>query len=250
MRKALSVEFRKTRHRRIWLIVAALLGFQLLWFFWGLKHMDAGKLQQGWLLCLYQFPVLNAIILPVVTAVVASRLSDVEHKGQTFRLLNTVMPAGKLFDAKFLCGAFYILAIVILQVMAMLLAGYAKGFTESPPLPQLGYYLLFTSWVTLTLLLIQHIVSLLSTNQMIPLSLGLLGGFAGLFIMYLPPQFARLIPWGYYGVLMQVGMNWDRETRITDFYWTDIDWPGFLIITAAFLLFYSGGRALFRRKEV
>ena len=212
--------------------------------------MDAGKLQQGWLLCLYQFPVLNAIILPVVTAVVASRLSDVEHKGQTFRLLNTVMPAGKLFDAKFFCGAFYILAIIILQITAILLAGYVKGFTEPPPLPQLGYHLLFTAWVSLTLLLIQQIVSLLSTNQMIPLSLGLLGGFAGLFIMYLPPQFAKLIPWGYYGVLMQVGMNWDRETRISDFYWTDIDWPGFLTITAAFLLFYSGGRALFRRREV
>lgn len=250
MIKAISAEFKKTKRRKIWLIVTALIGVQLLWAFWGFGDMNERELRQGWMLCLYQFPVLNAIMMPVITAVIASRLSDIEHKGETFRLLNTVMPAGILFDAKFLCGSCYIISLTILQVGAIFLTGHVKGFTEPAPLVSLGYYFLFTLGVSLTLLLFQQVLSLLFANQMVPLSIGLLGGFAGLFIMYLPPQLAKLLLWGYYGVLMLVGMNWERETRIIDFYWTPIDWTGFFMLIGAFLIIYGLGRILFIRKEM
>ena len=192
MIRALSVEFRKTRYRKIWMIVAALIGFQFLWAFWGFWDMDVHDLQQGWMTCLYQFPVLNAIMMPVITAVIASKLSDVEHKGQTFRLLETLIPAGRLFNAKFLCGAFYILSVTLLQLATILLLGYFAGFTGPVPLAQMGYHLFFTFCVSITLLLLQQVLSLLFVNQMVSLSVGLIGGFAGLFTMYLPQQFQCL----------------------------------------------------------
>ncbi|HBQ86615.1 MAG TPA: ABC transporter permease, partial [Syntrophomonas sp.] len=113
MIKALSVEFQKIRHRRVWAIVAALILVQMLWSLWGIQRMDAHDLYQGWMYFLYQLPLLNSIMMPVIAAVVASRLCDIEHKGQTFKLLNTVMPAQRLFAAKFVCGALYMLATVL-----------------------------------------------------------------------------------------------------------------------------------------
>ncbi len=250
MRTALDVEFRKIRRRKVWLIVAAMIFVQLLWALWSVRRMDAHDLTQGWMFCLYQFPLLNAIMMPVITAVVASRLCDIEYKGQTFRLLETIMPAGRLFNAKFLCGAVHILAAVLAQVVVIVVVGYASGFGGHAPIDKLLYYLLFTVSVSLTILLLQQVLSLLFVNQMIPLALGLIGGFAGLYLMYFPQALSKLILWGYYGVLMFVGMDWDGVTRIADLYFVAIDWSGFIALLVMFCAIYIVGRTLFVRKEM
>lgn len=77
------MEFRKIRRRKVWVIVAALISVQILWSLWEIDRMDAHDLSQGWMYFLYQFPLLNSIMMPVIAAVVASRLCDIEHKGQT-----------------------------------------------------------------------------------------------------------------------------------------------------------------------
>lgn len=128
MSKALALEFHKIHRRRVWMIVAAMILVQILWSIWGVRRMDAHELSQGWMFFLYQFPLLNSIMMPVIAAVVASRLCDIEHKGQMLKLLNTVMPAGRLFAAKFICGALYMLAAVLLQLIVMVAVGYAVGF--------------------------------------------------------------------------------------------------------------------------
>ncbi len=250
MKKVLILEFHKIRRRKIWLVVAALIAVQLVWAFWSLKNIDARGLQQGWMYCLYQFPMLNAIMMPVIAAVVASRLCDVEHKGQALKLIETVMPAGRLFDAKFLCGALYMLAAAVLQILVIAVAGYVRGFQGKVPAVQLLYYLLFTTAVNLTILLLQQVLSLLFTNQMVSLTIGLIGGFAGLFIMFLPRQLSKFILWGYYGVMMFVAMDWDRETRIINYYWTPLNWRGLIVLTVMFCAIYFIGRTVFVRKEV
>jgi hypothetical protein len=250
MRTALPVEFRKIRGRKVWLIVAAMIFVQLLWALWSVRGMDAHDLSQGWMFCLYQFPLLNSIMMPVIAAVVASRLCDIEHKGQPFRLLETIMPASRLFDAKFLCGAVYILAAVLVQVAVIIAVGYASGFGGDAPYDKLLYYLLFTVSVSLAILLLQQVLSLLFVNQMIPLAFGLVGGLAGLYLMFFPQALAKLVLWGYYGVLMYVGMDWDRTTRITDFHYVSVDWSGFIALIVMFCVIYIAGRALFVRKEV
>lgn len=212
--------------------------------------MDAHDLSQGWMHFLFQFPLLNTIMMPVIAAVLASRLCDIEHKGDTLKLLNTVMSAGRLFDAKFLCGALYMLAVVILQLVVIVVVGYVTGFYGNPPADKLLYYLLFTTAVNLTILLLQQVLSLLFKNQMIPLTVGVIGSFGGLFILYLPQSLERFLLWGYYGVLMLVGMDWDRTTRITNFYYTPLDWAGFITLAVMFCAIYIIGRALFIRKEM
>lgn len=248
--KALTMEFQKTRRRRVWIIVAAMIAVQILWALWAFWTMDARALSQGWMHCLNQFPLLNSIMMPIIAAVVASRLCDVEHKGHLLKLLNTVMPAGKLFDAKFLCGALYMFAAVILQIVVIVITGYAKAFEGDVPLLMLVYYLIFTMAVSLTILLLQQVVSLLFVNQMVPLTVGLIGGFAGLFIMFFPQSFERLLLWGYYGVLMFVRMDWDSATHIVNFYYVPIDWTGFITLVIMFCAIYLIGRTLFVRKEM
>ncbi|TGE35789.1 ABC transporter permease [Desulfosporosinus fructosivorans] len=244
------MEFYKTRRRNVWLVVAVLIGVQLCWALWSFSNMRARDLEQGWMAILYQFPLLNSIMMPVIAAVVASRLSDVEHKGETFKLLETVMSAGRLFDAKFLCGAVYMVSAAVLQLLVIIIAGYLKGFEGEVPISFLGYYLLFTTGVNLTILLLQQVLSLLFANQMVPFSVGLIGAFAGLLTMFFPQSVQKLILWGYYGVLMFVTLDWDQATRISDYYWLPINWSGFAVLTVIFGVIYLAGRTLFVRKEI
>lgn len=250
MSKALAAEFRKINRRRIWLIVVALIFVQILWLLWGVRSMDAHDLSQGWMFFLFQFPLLNSIMMPIIAAVVASRLCDLEHKGQTLKLLETVMPAGRLFFAKFICGALYMISTVLMQLVVIVIVGYAFGFGGTLPIDKLVYYFIFTTAVNLTILLLQQVLSLLIKNQMVPLTVGVFGSFAGLFILFFPQSFERLILWGYYGVLMLVGMNWDKAARSTDFYYVPINWSGFLVLAGMFCAIYIVGRALFVRKEM
>ena len=249
MIKAIASEFRKTRRRKVWLIVAALLAIQFVWIFWGMSRMDAHDLEQGWETLLFQFPIFNSIIMPVAAAVIASRLCDIEHKGQTLRQLETLMPAGKFFDAKFLFGSIFIAAITLIQILAMILAGTILGFKGNIPVIKFGYYFLFNTSINLTILLLQQVLSLLFPNQMVSLSVGLLGGLVSIFLLYLPQVFSKFVVWGYYGELILVQMDWNPATRIINYSYIPANWPGFTILLIAFCGIYIIGRRLFIKKE-
>ena len=242
------MEFKKTRRRNVWVVIAAMILLQCVWILRIFNSAD--RIRDGWMICLYQFPLLNSIIMPVAAAVIASRLCDVEHKGQALKLLETVMLPGKLFDAKFLCGSCFIFAATFLQFLIFLVTGYLLHFTGPVPAGRLLCYLLFTATVNVTILLFQQILSLLFVNQMVSLSAGLIGALVGLFIMFFPPEFERLLLWGYYGVLMLVRMDWNSTTRVIRYYWITADWNGYLTLTAMFCVLYLIGRMLFIRKEI
>lgn len=250
MMQALRLEFQKAHRRKVWVIAAAITLVEIIWTLWGVSRMDEHDLAQGWKSMQFQFSIINSIIMPVLAAVIASRLCDVEHKGQTFKLLETLMPAGRIFDAKFLFGSLYMIAVVILQILAIIFVGLLKGFQGNPPLDMLAYYLLFTGSVNLTILLLQQILSLQSPNQMVSLSVGLLGGLVGIFLLYLPKVFSKFLLWGYYGELLFIQMDWNPATRIVNYFYIPKNWSGFLILVTGFVILYLIGRRLFIRKEI
>ena len=171
---ALQMEFYKCKRRWLWLPLL-LMAAQMLWGLWSYIDMDARALSQGWADILYSFPLLNAMMTPVVAAVLASRIADIEHKGQTLKLLQTVQSAGSVFDAKFLCAGTYMTVCVALQLATIVIFGVLRGFAGTPPWSRLLEYTVGTLLTTLTILLFQLVLSLLLSNQMIGMIAGLTG---------------------------------------------------------------------------
>ena len=248
--RSLRMEFFKCRRRRLWLPLIIMLTAQLAWGLYSMRDLSAKELQQGWAMILYNFPMLNAMMTPVIAAVVASRMADIEHKGQTLKLLETVQRTGALFDSKFVCGAVYMTAFIAVQIAVIIGFGMAYGFAGAPPLEKIGEYFVATLLTTLTVLLLQMVLSLLIPNQMIGMIIGLLGSFVGLFSLFFPPSFQKFLPWAYYAVLYNTGMDWDGATRISDYYFIDFDWAGFACLIVYFVVIYAIGRRLFVKKEV
>ena len=79
---------------------------------------------------------------------------------------------------------------------------------------------------------------------------GIAGSFLGILSMLFPPALIRCVPWGYYGLLSLVDMDWNAVTRVTRFYWR---WPQLtdvVLLALWAVAFLVAGRSLFVRKEV
>ena len=105
MRLWLSVEWRKTPAQAAVAAVASLVAMQGLWLAWAVRGMDAAEAAQGYLGCLYQLPMMNAIVMPVAAAVLVCRLCDMEHRGDAFKQLFTMQAGARPVCTQSSCWA-------------------------------------------------------------------------------------------------------------------------------------------------
>lgn len=245
----LELEFQKAKRRGIWLVLFALLLVQIAYMNWGLSSEK--MLADGWLCALYNMPIINAIMLPTVFAILASRIIDFEHRENTWKLLETMQSKKSLFFTKALTGLFYILVFATFQLIAILMIGFYHGFGGSFEAWAYGYYFLQTVSISFILYLIQMLLSMLFHNQAISLSVGLCGSLVGLFILYLPRSILyEIIPWGLYGATMIVGMNWDPVTRYTEFYFAKPLSGSVISVVLWIALLILAGWKLFEQKPI
>ena len=113
--KLLGLEFYKCRRRKILLVCAAVLAAELVWIVSTFARQDAGDLLQGWMLLLYDLAMVDAIIMPISVATIASRNCELEHKGTTLKLLETMASPGALYGAKLACGALVLAALLLVR---------------------------------------------------------------------------------------------------------------------------------------
>ena len=246
----LKTEHKKTKKKYLLLTSLLITALDLAWIFYG--YFSADAILKGWMMFLYQLPLTNAIFLPFLMTVVASRLADIEHRGFMLKQLCTIVPRGKLFDAKLLYGFSIVLACMVIQFVSVFIFGCVKGFGGVYPFRLYSIYWLFTIAASLAIYIFQHTLSMLFQNQAVPFFAGVIGEFLGVFSMFLPqlPWLRKSLLWGYYGVLQFVGSDWNSQTRISTFYLYDFDWLSFVILLTVCLVLYGIGRSLFIKKEV
>ena len=248
--KLVKLEFYKCRRRKVLLVCAAVVAAELLWFGAYLARQDRADLQQGWMLLFYNLALVDAIVLPISVAALASRNCELEHKGASLKLLETMVTPGRLYGAKLAWGALVLAALLVVRTGLFAAMGTAAKFPGEIPW---GKFALFTviSWaVSMMVYALQQGLSLRFANQAVALVCGIFGSFIGIMSMLFPEWLVRCVPWGYYGLLSLARMEWDPDTRFTQFFWR---WPepldvGLLLLWAA--LFFVVGRTLFVRKEV
>lgn len=247
--KSIRIEWRKIKRKHFALVVLGTLLLLLFWQLWSTSRMDETDLIQGWMGLLYQMPLLNCIVLPIMTGVLASRISDIEHKGNTFSMLRLLIQNRSIYFAKIYLGVFFVGITTLGEVMMMLMLGFLRGFITSPPWGFLIYFFGYTLLVSIALYLFQLLLSLILKNQLIPIGISIMGSFIGLFSLYMPGRIQEFFVWGYYGVLSNVRMNWDAVSRIIDYYWTPLNWGGIVVIVAFSIVITVLGYRLFIRKE-
>ena len=250
--RMIKAEFLKSKRKFVFSSLIMLLAVNLFWVFYTPGEPDAEFLREGWMMLLYQFPIINSIVMPLMTALLASRICDGEHRGNMFKQLCTYSSRGALFNSKFLYGVLLVLLYNLIQLASMFIYGYICGFEGNAPL---GLYLTYfgtTFFVCITLFMLQLDLSLVFKNQAVSLSVGLLGMFVGLIALFLPqfPWIRASVPWGYFGEFITVGSMWTKENPINSFYYMGFSIPALFRMAAMFIVFYAAGRFMFERKEL
>lgn len=248
--RSLTAEQKKVRRKKIWLVPLGFLSFESVWALWLFSRAHPEELVTGYLKLFYQLPVMNTVIMPVMIAVIASRLNDMEIKGDTLKLLYTMQRPDVFFDCKYISGAKYLLLFTAGQCLLILALGKAFGFEKPIKLPMLMACFFVTFCTALVLLSIQQTMSLLSKSQIMPLAAGLAGSFLGLFSLFFPAPLARLVIWGYFAAFPCVSMNWDRSTRITEYYELPFPLYAFFTFAAVGILIFILCRSIVVKKEV
>lgn len=250
LNRQLQAERRKGRKRYVILIPLIFLMFQALWGIWQLGYASPDEIDAGYFLLFHHLPIMNTILLPMMAAVIASRLCDMEIKGDTLKLLYTMEKETAFFYCKYLAGVWYLLLFTLGQGIMILALGRFYDFGHGLKWLMLFEYLAVTLLVSSLLLVIQQTLSLLSSSQILPLATGLTGCFLGLFSLFLPAPAARLFVWGYYAAFPVAAMEWEPSTRVCCYY--EVPFPGlfFLLFLIGSFGIYELCKFLTTRKEV
>lgn len=250
MLRSLRAELQKA-HRRHDLTACLLIpAAVLLWA--GYAAPDGGEdLNQAFHALFYSLPIMNTVLLPVGMSMLASRLWDVEVKGNFPKLLYTLQERRSLFAAKALLGTGEVVLIAALELAGVLGLGTLYGYGDFPPAGQLVYYFVCTCTVSLMLFFSELLLTILLANPLPALCTGITGALIGLFTGFLPPVVGYFVPWGYYIPLgSYILTSWDPDTRIA-MYGTRPWNPLLLLWTAALgLFFFAITWRTIRQKEV
>lgn len=250
MSRQIHAERIKARRRHVWAVTAALSLALLLWGTYNFRSADAEDLAEGYSALFYQIPLLNTILLPLGLAVIASRLCDWEIRGNTLKLLCTLQKKSAFYNCKLLMSLRYLFSIALIETAGILAAGVCYHFTEKLDVRLLLLHFTEIMVVGTALCIFQQTLSLLWKDQLLPLAVGLVGSFAGLFSLFFPKGISRLIPWSYFCQFTPLAMDWDSETRVQTFYTVPLPTMLFLGFVAATVCAYILGKTLFLRKEV
>ncbi len=248
--RQLSIEKLKARRRCLWLIPTVILAFLVLWTMWSYQTVTSKDQQQGYSSLLFQLPLLNTILMPLMIAVISSRICDMEIKGNTLKLLCTLQRRRIIYDCKLLYSAKYLLLFCLGEMLLILGAGQMFHFTETLPLSVLGLNFLCTLLVGMAVMILQQTLSLLSENQLVPLILGLAGSFLGLFSIYFPDRISQFVLWSYFATFTPLRMDWDRATRALTYYPIPFPTVKFILFLVFTLLLYLLGKHRFQKKEL
>lgn len=116
MTALLKAEYLKNRRRYIFLTELALTAAAGAWAFYGSYTGESGSfaLENGYMLYLYQLPLINTIFFPLMCTLIASRLAETEHSGGGFRRLCVIAERGRVYDAKLIYGIIPVLLCAVL----------------------------------------------------------------------------------------------------------------------------------------
>lgn len=205
----------------------------------------------GYYMLILNFSLMNLIFLPVILAACASRVCDIETKGETEKLLLTMQSRSSLFHSKVLLNALYILLYSAAQTAGIYLLGKTFHATQALPVFQLLWFAFSTFAVSLVLYVMQQILSLLMKNQLMPLFIGLMGTFTGVFSAFFPYTIlTSIVPWGYYSVFNTVMMQMGETVQDVSYFAVPLPLGRICAFLIFGLLFYLAGLKCYLNKEV
>ncbi len=205
----------------------------------------------GWMILFYIIPIINCLFFPVTIAGFASRLMDIEHKGEMLKCLYTFSTPQKIFFTKYLYGAISTLILVAMQCGSFILCCKILDFDSTFPVKYLFIHGITTYITCMTLLSLHLMLAYFYRNQAVSISVGILGSFTAFFSLFLPSTIIqKLLPWESFVTSGFITMDWDRDTRDISYTLCNPDYTPMIICIGWIILFTCITLILLKRSGV
>ena len=135
----------KARRRHDLALCLLIPGIVVLWV-GGLAPAAPDELANGYSALLYSLPVIEAILMPVMMAVLASRLWDMEIKGQYPQAALHFAEPPQPFAGKAVFGVSEVLLVTVLELVCVPVLGRVHGYTEVFPAGAAGLSVRLAHW--------------------------------------------------------------------------------------------------------
>ncbi|GAB6086840.1 ABC transporter permease [Alkaliphilus crotonatoxidans] len=250
--KAITLEFYKLRHKHLFLMVTSFLLVEITWAFMAAGvSFSRNPANVGWEPLIAMLSSINGLFFPILSAICVSRICDMEHKGNTWKLLLTVsVKKSELYAAKYIVASIVMLWACILQVIAMAAFAVIYGIGQSVPFFLLARFLMGTALTSMIIIALQQWASMALKNQAFALSLGMIGGFIGMAGDLFPSGIRKFLIWSYYTGLSPITQSYTGET--IQFIVRDMSslLPGMVVLAVVGMAIYLVGSCHLSRQEV
>ena len=247
---SLKCEFLKLKRKHTLFILLAGVFVQMIWCMGAMFSGSTDYTGSGYQICLYQFPILNALCFPVLIAVLVSNICDMEHKGNTHKQLFVMQEKGMFWNVKWIISLVYIFVMLLFQITSIYFIGKVLGFSDTFIIKEYALYFLSSIATSLFISTLILTFATLFKNQFIPFFMGITAGFLGFMSAFFPAWLMRIIPSSYYMLLSTSGMNWDSTTRISTYYYRGFPILDFGVLLAILVICFYLSKAMFMRKGV
>lgn len=247
--KLLTLEFSKLKRRKILLTIFLLLAAQFIWGLWSAKIHSRHGSGDIWAYLVYFYATINSLFMPILIAVLASRISDLEHKGSTFKMLLTQVSPAKLYSAKFMCCIILAAIASIGQMIMITLTGFMAHSPEAYPAKLILFHGLSTLTASIPITALQLGISMLIANQMFALTAGLAGGFIGIMSMFFETGISKLFLWSYYFHLSAATPKFIDNSSMTVLINYSINIGSIIFVLISGVILYLLGSVYFSKKE-
>ncbi|MBV6715477.1 ABC transporter permease [Paenibacillus chitinolyticus] len=200
MIKLLGLEYFKIRRKKIWIMIILFLVVEMLWAFMSISRSIASNPDHAvWESILFSISSMNGFFMPIISAVVVSRICDMEHKGSTWKMLvATNVGRRHLYAAKYISTNSLLLYGICVQALFIIVFGVIKDFPGTFPIDLLFRFIGGTLLTTLAVTALQQWISFAIKNQAFALCMGMLGGFIGMTAGLFPAAIRHIFIWSYY----------------------------------------------------
>lgn len=243
----MRLEFRKMRRLHampilIGLVIAVAALSSASLFSGGTREAFNDPTASPWASLLLSYTMMAAMTSPILTAVLASRQTDIEHAGSGWTLAATAgRTPGNLCRAKLAALAVLLAPAITLQTFLVIGIGILAGIRVPLDIVPWAVYTMLLYLLDVAFCALHIWVAARVENQLVSVGVGILGAFLAVFSLLIPAPVSRVIPWGYYAVISQAGQSGADIVYVQAPYaWI----AGFLVLVAA--TFILGTRRLDR----
>lgn len=202
--RAVANEFAKMKHLRIGLVAAVLVvAVVLLSLYTVVSSPDFSPEDPGaWNALLAGMSLGIPLLSPLLLAVIASRLTDIEHTGNGWLLQSAAgITPGGICRAKIVAlGVVVAISTLVTSLVVLALGKLLAGILVPVPLGHWAGFTLCVLVVNLAVLALHILLSAKVENQLVALGVGVFGCVMAVFSQGLPAALAHMTPWGYYAL--------------------------------------------------